>query len=53
MVGAVFDPETKNVKEWIIDDPYGNTLDDWKGSGDNIHLSNSYFCKTLKIVVAL
>lgn len=32
----------------IIDDPYGNTLNDWKGSGNDIYLSWTQFMSWMK-----
>jgi hypothetical protein len=47
LVGAVIDNQG-NVSKWIIDDPYGNTLKDWQGSGNDIALPNDYFIKNIK-----
>jgi hypothetical protein len=33
---------------FIIDDPYGNTLNDWKGSGNDIKLNAETFFSWLK-----
>ena len=47
LVGCTLDDDDKPVS-WIIDDPYGNTLKDWKGSGNDITISNEYFMKHIK-----
>jgi hypothetical protein len=33
---------------FIIDDPYGDTLNDWKGSGNDIRLDAEVFCNWMK-----
>jgi hypothetical protein len=33
---------------FIVDDPYGNTLDDWKGSGNDIKIPYNLFIEWLK-----
>jgi hypothetical protein len=33
---------------FIIDDPYGNTLNDWKGSGNDVRLSAEIFYSWMK-----
>lgn len=38
----------KNPDSVIIDDPYGNTLNDWKGSGNDIELTFKQFNSWIK-----
>lgn len=52
LVGAIW-----NMKDWIgppdtilWDDPYGNTLDDWKGSGNDVCLTYQQFVDWIKPV---
>ena len=54
LVGAIW-PEKdfeKNPASVIIDDPYGNTLNDWKGSGNDIVLTWGMFVNWFKPVGA-
>jgi hypothetical protein len=37
-----------NPDFYIIDDPYGNTLNDWKGSGNDIRLDAETFYNWMK-----
>ena len=50
LVGCVFNNDNKtNVPDyWIIDDPYGDTMNDWTGSGNDIKLTHEYFMKYIK-----
>lgn len=50
LVGCVFnnDNKTEVPDYWIIDDPYGDTLNDWQGSGNDIKLTNEFFMKYIK-----
>jgi hypothetical protein len=52
LVGAIW-----NTKDWIgppdtilWDDPYGNTLSDWKGSGNDVNLMYQQFVDWIKPV---
>lgn len=46
-VGAIWEDESKNPTHIIIDDPYGNTLNNWQGTGNDVeipwHLFISWF----------
>jgi len=33
---------------WIVDDPFGNTMDNWKGSGDDIAIPHALFNDWIK-----
>jgi len=50
LVGCIFNEgnSTDIPDFWIIDDPYGNTLGDWEGSGNDIRLPHDYFMKYIK-----
>lgn len=49
LVGAEWDSaESENPKSIIIDDPYGDTLDDWRGCGNDIVLSWDQFIAWFK-----
>ena len=49
LVGYVKDKESDLFpKEWIIDDPYGNTMNNWVGSGNNIHIPHELFKNWMK-----
>ncbi|MCL2174999.1 MAG: C39 family peptidase [Treponema sp.] len=48
LVGAEWDEVTVNPKSIIIDDPYGDTLNNWKGSGNDIVLSWAQFIDWFK-----
>ena len=50
LVGCEFSNENKTEipDYWIIDDPYGDTLNDWQGSGNDIKLTHDYFMKHIK-----
>lgn len=43
-------PENIEIAKIKIDDPYGNTLNDWQGSGNDIWLTWDYVVKNLKPV---
>ena len=34
---------------WIVDDPFGNTMDNWKGSGNNVLIPHELFNMWMKI----
>ena len=42
-IGAIWNDENANPTHIIIDDPYGNTLDNWKGSGNDIEIPWNLF----------
>jgi hypothetical protein len=50
LVGAVWDgnDEKKDPDQFIIDDPYGNTLDNWRGSGNDVYLPLNLFIEWMK-----
>lgn len=50
LVGCIFNNDNKtNVPDfWIIDDPYGDTMNNWQGSGNDIKLTHEYFMKNIK-----
>jgi len=49
LVGYVKSEENDELpKEWIIDDPYGNTMNDWLGSGNDVHVPHNLFKKWMK-----
>ena len=48
LVGAEWDEGVENPMSIIIDDPYGNTLNNWQGSGNDIVLSWAQFIEWFK-----
>jgi len=42
-VGAIWEDENSNPTRIIIDDPYGNTLNNWIGSGNDIEIPWHFF----------
>ncbi|MCQ2209251.1 MAG: C39 family peptidase [Paludibacteraceae bacterium] len=49
LVGLIFEKELDKLPSyWIIDDPYGDTLNDWTGSGNDIKLPHEFFMKVIK-----
>lgn len=53
LVGAEWDNDGYELlgcspDRWIIDDPYGNTLNDWKGSGNDIKIQSNQFDRWMK-----
>lgn len=48
LVGAEWEEGSYCPKSVIIDDPYGNTLNNWQGSGNDIHLSWNQFIDWFK-----
>jgi hypothetical protein len=50
VVGIVYDNDPYSPSAIIIDDPYGNTMDNWKGSGNDIQIPWDLFVKWMKPV---
>jgi hypothetical protein len=50
VVGIVYESDPLNPFEMIIDDPYGNTLNNWKGSGNDVRVPWELFVKWMKPV---
>ena len=48
LVGIEWDDPVCSPKSIIIDDPYGNTLNNWQGSGNDIVLSWTQFIEWFK-----
>lgn len=50
LAGCIFnnDNKTNTPDYWIIDDPYGDTMNDWKGSGNDVKLTHEDFMKYIK-----
>jgi hypothetical protein len=50
VVGIVCDNDPYSPSAIIIDDPYGNTMDNWKGSGNDVQIPWDLFVKWMKPV---
>ena len=43
------DMDSSPPVNWIVDDPFGSTMDNWRGSGNNILIPNELFNMWMKI----
>jgi len=50
VVGVVFETNPYSPHEMIIDDPYGDTMNNWQGSGNNIKIPWDLFVDWMKPV---
>jgi hypothetical protein len=50
VVGLVYEVDPLFPQEVIIDDPYGDTLHNWKGSGNDVHIPWDLFVAWMKPV---
>lgn len=50
LVGAEWDSDGPSglPDRWIVDDPYGNTMDNWKGSGNDVPIPHHLFNAWMK-----
>ena len=48
VVGMTYENDPYKPIEIIIDDPYGNTMNNWKGSGNDIKISRDLFTQWMK-----
>ena len=50
LVGAVWEKEDTSSfpEKWIIDDPYGNTMNNWQGSGNDVVIPHEFFNAWMK-----
>jgi len=42
------DMDSQSPVNWLVDDPFGNTMDNWKGSGNNVVIPYSLFNEWMK-----
>jgi hypothetical protein len=50
VVGMVYEDDPYVPSKMIIDDPYGNTMNNWKGSGNDVEVPWDYFVQWMKPV---
>jgi hypothetical protein len=50
VVGMVYETDPYSPAAMIIDDPYGNTMNNWQGSGNDIKIPWDLFVKWMKPV---
>jgi hypothetical protein len=50
VVGMVYESDPYKPAEMIIDDPYGNTINNWQGSGNDIKIPWDLFVNWMKPV---
>jgi hypothetical protein len=50
VVGLMYEEDPYKPIDMIIDDPYGNTMSNWSGSGNNIYIPWDLFVKWMKPV---
>jgi hypothetical protein len=50
VVGMVYESDPYSPAEMIIDDPYGNTMENWTGSGNDIKIPWGLFVNWMKPV---
>jgi hypothetical protein len=50
VVGVVYEDDPYQPAAMIIDDPYGDTMNNWKGSGNDIKIPWNYFVAWMKPV---
>jgi hypothetical protein len=48
VVGIVYEDNPYTPAEMIVDDPYGNTMNNWQGSGNDVHIPWDLFVKWMK-----
>ncbi len=50
VVGMVYESDPYSPAEMIIDDPYGNTMENWTGSGTDVKIPWDLFVSWMKPV---
>jgi hypothetical protein len=50
VVGLMYEEDPYKPIDMIIDDPYGNTMSNWSGSGNNVYIPWDLFVKWMKPV---